>query len=216
MIQINLLPHELRPVKRSPIPYLVVFAIFMAALAGMFVVWFGGQQDISAARTKLEYDSEQYRRLADVVEKYQALQNQKLALATKLETINEIARDRIIWSRQLWNLSRLAPKNVWFSQVSLDKKPYQVTRKVINKQTKLVENKVETVQRPILKVSGYVVETETARKDVNPLMDATTLDPEFASLFRLEPSSFRDTEFEDFPVRYFTLDFLITPGGAPE
>jgi len=216
MIRINLLPHELRPVKRSPVPYMVVFAIFVASLAGMGVVWFAGVQEIRAARTTLDYHKTDFAQLASVVDKYNALQNQKLALAAKLETINEIARDRIIWSRQLWNLSRLAPKNVWYSEVRLDKKPYQVTRKVMNKQTKKLENKTETVQRPILKVSGYVVETESLRKDVNPLMDATTADPEFASLFRLEPSSFRDTEFEDFPVRKFTLDFLITPGGAPE
>ena len=182
----------------------------------MLVFWFGGVQEIRAAQTELDYHRDDYDRLKVVVDKYNALQNQKLALAAKLETINEIARNRIIWSRQLWNLSRLSPKNVWFSQVILDKKPYQVSRKVMNKQTKQLENKVETVQRPILKVSGYVVETETARKDVNPLMDAVTADPEFASLFRLEPSSFRDTEFEDFPVRKFALDFLITPGGAPE
>ena len=71
-----------------------------------------------------------------------------------------------------------------------------------------------TVTKPFLRVKGYIIEDDDGNRTVNPLMDALSLDEEFSATFELQPSSFKDTEFEMFSVRSFDLEFLIFSGGA--
>ena len=73
--------------------------------------------------------------------------------------------------------------------------------------------KTVNVSKPILRVSGYVVSTPDKPSDVSPLTDALSADPEFSSMFLMEPPSFSDTDFEGFPVKKFTLEFQISPEG---
>jgi len=134
-------------------------------------------------------------------------------LAVKITTINEIIQARILWSRQLWNLDRLAPENFWYSGIKVAKKPYTEQVMVIDPNTKKQVSKEVTVQKPMLQVSGYVVATQGSTSDVSPLALATEQDPEFSSLFQLDTSSLKDTDFEGQPVKSFTLEYFIRPGG---
>ncbi len=225
MIQINLLPHHLRPIKRSALPYVLCAALLVLVVLGIGVSFVGMQAAIAAMNNELETHNKKMTELQPIVDESNELEALKVQLADKLKTIDEIAKDRIIWSRQLWSLSRLTPDNVWYSEIVVTTKTYQVQEQVIdpqtgkpkvNPQTKQIEMKMRPVQRPILRVSGYVVESPDGSQDVSPLTDALTTDPEFTSMFQLEPPSFQNTEFEGFPVKKFTLEFLITSGGPQE
>lgn len=225
MIRINLLPHDLRPIKRSALPYVLCAALFVLVVLGIGVSFVSTQAAIASARGSLDQHQKELDGLKVIVDDSNALEELKLQLADKLKTIDEIAKERIIWSRQLWNLARLTPDNVWYSEIEVTTKAYQVPEPVldpqtgkpkINPQTKLPETKMKTVNRPILRVSGYVVEASDGSQDVSPLTDALTTDPEFTSLFQLDSPSFQNTEFEDFPVKKFTLEFLIASGGPQQ
>ncbi|MBX7257483.1 MAG: hypothetical protein K1Y02_14055 [Candidatus Hydrogenedentes bacterium] len=225
MIQINLLPHHLRPIKRSALPYVLCAALFVLVVLGIGVSFVSTQAAIASIKGDLAEHKAEMEKLQPIVDESNELETLKIQLADKLMTIDEIAKERIIWSRQLWNLARLTPDNVWYSEVEVTTKAYQVPEPVldpqtgkpkINPQTKLPETKMKTVNRPILRVSGYVVEAADGSQDVSPLTDALTTDPEFTSLFQLDSPSFQNTEFEDFPVKKFTLEFLIATGGQQQ
>lgn len=220
MIKINLLPHHLRPIKRSPIPYLACAGLFVAVLLYIAVSFVATQAQILSVQAELDANQAELDSLKQIVEESNQLEQLKLQLADKIETINEIVSNRIVWSRELWNLSRLKPDNFWYSEIAEASKTYSMQepeidpktgKPAIDPNTKKVKMKTVNITRPILRVSGYVVGAEDGRSDVSPLTDALTSDPEFSRMFQLEPPSFQDTEFEGFPVKKFTLEFLIAP-----
>lgn len=216
MMMINLLPYHLRPIKRTPVPYILSVLALAAAVAGMVMLFLNMQAQIMIVDRDLQRVTKDLADLQEVVDEYNALARQKGQLADKITTIAEIVRDRIIWSQQLWHLSRLAPDNLWYSGVEVGNKTVRETQYQPDPQTKEMKPKEVAVTKPTLKVSGYVIETERGRYDVSGFARAAESDPEFADIFQLDTSSLKDTEFEGFPVREFTLEFLIVPGGGAQ
>lgn len=213
MININLLPWHLRPIKRSPIPYvasLLAAGLMVLALAG---IWADKQHQISDQREVLQQNTDELAKLQAIVDEYDRLEKQKVELADKVAIINEILADRIIWSRQLWNISRLTPENFWFGSIAVKQKQYSESQKVYNEKTKKEEVKTVTVRRPVLELSGYVIEGQDGTSDINPLTFNMQDDAEFSSVFQLDLPKFQDTEFEGYKVREFTLEYLINQGG---
>lgn len=222
MIHINLLPHHLRPIKRTPLPYIAVGIVAVLVVGYIAFSFVATQAQIMNRQGELAGYQKELEDKRAIVEESNALEKRKLELADKIATIQEIASSRIVWSRELYNLSRLKPDNVWYSEIAEATKTYamqepQIDPKTgkpkINEQTKKPEMKTVNVTRPILRISGYVVGTPDKPADVNPLTDALAADPEFSSMFTMEPPSFSDTEFEGYPVKKFTLEFQITPEG---
>lgn len=212
MININLLPWHLRPVKRSPLPYvasLLVAGLIVLAIAGM---WVNNQSRIVEQRAILKDNTEKLQNLQDIVDEYDLLEKQKVELADKVSIINEILADRIIWSRQLWNVSRLTPDNFWYSSIVVKEKPFTKIHKEINPQTKKEEVKKITVKQPVLELTGYVIEGSDGTSDINPLTFKMQDDQEFSSIFQLDLPKFQDTLFEGYKVREFTLEYLINQG----
>ncbi|MCC6696949.1 MAG: hypothetical protein IT365_15075 [Candidatus Hydrogenedentes bacterium] len=225
MIRINLLPHHLRPIKRTPLPYIACLVLFVVALLGMASSFIATSARIEGEQQQLSSLETELLQLNSIIKESNKLEQTKLELADKIRTIDEIVKDRIIWSRQLWLLSKLTPPNFWYSEILVTTKSYPVQEQVldpqtkkpkINPQTKKIETKTVQVNRPILRVSGYVIDSPDGRQDVSPLTDALTTDAEFSSMFQLEQPSFSTAEFEGFPVKKFTLEFLISAGGAKE
>ncbi len=225
MIRINLLPHHLRPIKRTPLPYIACLALFVVALLAMASTFVTTRVRIVEEQRELSGFETEFKELESVVAESNRLEQSKLQLADKIKTIDEIVKDRIIWSRQLWLLSKLTPPNFWYSEIVVTSKAYpmqvqeldQKTGKPkVDPKTKKIVTRTVQVSRPILRVSGYVMDSPDGRQDVSPLTDALTTDEEFSSMFQLEQPSFSTAEFEGFPVKKFTLEFLITAGGEKE
>lgn len=222
MININLLPHHLRPIKRTPLPYIAVGMVAVLAVLGIVYSFVSTQARIMGMQSQLAQYQKELDEKKKIVEESNELEKLKLQLADKISTIQEIASNRIVWSRQLFNLSRLKPDNFWYSEIAESSKTYTMQqpeidpktgKPKINEATKKPEMKSVSVTKPILRVSGYVVSGPDGRSDVSPLTDALSNDPEFAGMFQMEPPSFSDTEFSGFPVKKFTLEFQIQPEG---
>lgn len=210
MITVNLLPHELRPIKRTPLPYVASGLVAIVVLVVISGIWLGNERNISVADSVLQDHRGQLESLQSTVNKYNELNAEKGRLAEQVNAIGEIASDRIIWSRQLFNLTRLALKNMWYESVKVGTKSYSESRPVMNPKTKQIEMKKITVQRQVLTVSGYVMPGEDGRSSVSPFTIATEADPEFSCMFELDNSTFKDTTFEDISVREFTLEYVVT------
>jgi hypothetical protein len=200
---------HLRPVKRTPVPYILSALVAALAVTGMFVTFVGTQVEISGLGNDLESLEKEFEDYEDVQQEFDDLQNRKRLLATKKETIVEITRDRMVWSKQLWNLSRLIPSNAWYEEITIVPRRFPETVQVFNKQTEQLESKEVMVERQVLVVSGYVVETKDGLAEISPLTTALASDPEFSDKFVMQLPAFRDDEFEGYPVRRFSLEFMI-------
>jgi len=213
MISINLLPEELRPIKRTPLPYIAGAGLFSMSVAFCAIVFVSNIASIHGKSSELATYQTELDGLKNVVAEYNGLTLKKRQLAQQVKTINEISSDRIIWSRQLFNLGRLAPDNLWFDSISVEPKPFTETRKVYNPKTKTMDTKTERINKPVLTVAGYVVPGKLGQASISPFTLDTESDEEFANLFRLDRSTFKDTLFEDIGVREFKLEYLIERRG---
>ncbi len=214
MITVNLLPYELRPIKRTPLPYMLSGATFVLVVGVVAIVFVKNIADIAGATRTLNEHKAELSQLQPVVEDYNAIVKKKLQLAEQVQTINEIASDRIIWSRQLFNLNRLVPDNMWYDEIDVGVRPFTETHLVFNERTKQNEMVTERVDRQVLALSGYVVPGKDGQASVSPFTLATENDPEFSALFQLELSTFKDTLFEEVGVREFKLEYVIRRGGS--
>ncbi len=213
MTSINLLPHHLRPIKRTPVPYLAALTVAAAILTVAGMSFIRTQARIGDTSSRLDGLRAEIARRDSIIKESKELENKKKVLADKIATINEIVAGRIIWSRQLFNLARVAPPNLWYSNIKVEKKPFVEMRPVVNPQTKQTETKRVVIDKPVLSVSGYVAATENAGADVSSFALAAEEDAEFSDLFLLYTvPQLSDTEFEGSAVKRFTLDFQILSG----
>ncbi|MBI1317926.1 MAG: hypothetical protein GC168_03120 [Candidatus Hydrogenedens sp.] len=220
MIMINLLPEELRPIKRTPVPYMVAVALALGLLAGVGFMILSSMQVTSGLRADIAKNDQLLKGLQHIVDEYNELGEKKVALKDKVETIEEILRDRKIWSEHLDRLSHLTPDNFWYSRIRETTQTFRENRPKIDPKTnKPVMNEkgeLETVQervvRPVLELQGYVTNDAEGRANVYELMDNTTNDPEFSKHFELFRPRIEDTQYQDFNVRGFTLEYTIEAG----
>ena len=213
MITVNLLPYELRPIKRTPLPYILGGATFVMAVSVIAIVFVKNITDIAGATRTLDEHKKELAHLQPIVEEYNGIALKKVKLAEQVQTINEIASDRIIWSRQLFNLNRLALENMWYDGIDVSLKPFTETHTVFNERTKTNEIVTERIDRPVLALTGYVIPGDDGQASVSPFTLLTENDPEFSELFQLELSTFKDTLFEEVGVREFKLEYVIRRGG---
>lgn len=216
MIEINLLPYHLRPVKRTPVLYILGAVILVATILGIGFKWGQTRAEISSRTAELNANKQELARLEPIVQEYNALMQQKIDLSEQIETIQEIVSDRIIWSRQLWNINRLALENLWYDSIRVQVKNVREMQRVWDERQQQYVMREVTVKRSFLVVEGYVIPGDDGEAKISPMMIASAADPEFASQFQINNNTIGDTEFEDFPVRQFTLEYLIGDFGEPE
>ncbi|HEO71636.1 MAG TPA: hypothetical protein ENN80_10265 [Candidatus Hydrogenedentes bacterium] len=212
MIIVNLLPEELRPVKRTPVPYLLSVLIFAGAMGLMASLWLSALQEEAMQRSELKKYQDRLGEYGDIVEQYNTLEEDKVRLAERIGTIEEIVADRIIWSRQLWNLSRLTPSNIWLKSMAVRERSFTVTRTEYDEKRKTHREVRESVKVPVLDIAGYVVPDDTGSMQFFPLTVATERDSEFSRMFKLESQKREVTEFNGRPVLFFELTYRITQG----
>lgn len=222
MIIINLLPENLRPIKRTPLPHMLsvlVMLLAIAALGGLFISVTG---QIAGKEAELAKAEQELSGLSAIVEEYNALSAKKQQLEDKISVIQEILSDRIIWSEQLHRLSELTPDNFWYQRIRETSKTVRIERVAIDEKTgepirdKNGQEKIvrENVKRPVLEISGYVINDEQGSNTIYPLTYATTQDDHFSETFTLDSPQITDSEYNGYSVRGFVLEYRINTGGG--
>lgn len=223
MIFVNLLPHDLRPIKRTPLPHLLSLLALAGALAAMGIVFLSLQAEKSGKQAQLDKINARLKELEPIREDYKRLKEEEKTLRAKVEVIEAILEARIIWSEQLDRLVKLTPENVWYERVwvSLEDDTREVV--VLDEKTKQPvidprtnKEKVETIKTKEhrLHISGYAKADDNGRTDITPLLNNLRTDVQFSSTFPFKDARSEDTAFGGYPVRKFTSDYRITPGGG--
>ncbi len=220
MIIVNLLPHALRPVERSPLPHALSIIALAAAVAAMGYLFLDQRQAIASRNDHLTGIQQELQRLEGVIADYERLKDEEQRLQAKVEVIEDILQNRIIWSEVLAHLLELTPDNFWYERiwVSLEEQTLRqvVTDEegntVIDERTQRPEVEIIRTKEHRLNLRGYVKETEEGRYSVSPLILQTQLDPVFADMFPYESLTMDDMEYNGYPVRQFTLQYSIRSG----
>jgi len=173
---------------------------------------------LNSVRDQVKTAQNELAALQSTVEEYEALMDQKQFLMKKITAIQDILRDRTIWSEQLHRLVTLTPENIWYKRIRVTSRKFMEERPSVDKRTGKPEIDPKTgqqkmvrvpVDRPVLEVSGYAVGDETGMSSTASLAENTTADAAFAEMFTLYTSKITDTEFNEYPVREFTFEYLI-------
>ncbi len=211
MIVVNLLPVHLRPVKRTPIPYMVSGLIVLLTIVFMASICWSARRALAEQEDVLEDYKAQLAEFGDVAEEFEELQEQKEQLKERIDIINDIVRDRIVWSIQLARLSKLLPENFWLSGLKVEEQTVRRTTYVFNKKKDKKVQKQITEKRRVLVVSGYAKPDEEGNRSVYPLIYATQSDPVFSEMFTVLPLKkvSSDSVFNGQPVTEFTIEYEI-------
>lgn len=231
MIHIDLLPDHLRPIKRTPLPYLVsmlVLGMSILAVTGSYLAIHASiiGERMALADSKAVLDDP---KLQEIVAESNRLEALKGNLDRRRSIIEEIVADQIVWSKRLWQLSELTPENVWYSRIEEDIGKFMEDVLEPDPSTGQMRTVSKQISKPILRVEGYVVPGPDGNSSVTPLTDnlTTTLDltlpeeqralddPElhansFGNRFVLDSPTFEDKDFEGFAAKKFELEFIIT------
>lgn len=222
MILINVLPDHLRPIKRTPLPYIVAAILIGLALSMVGWLYAGALTTASRINTDIRDTEAALTELEPVVDEYNALTEQQIRLKSKIETIQDILSDRKIWSEHLHTIAELLPDNFWLSEVkSSTNREYRNVTKLDEKGNPVknsrgeVQTERKTVYMPILDISGYVINDENGESDASPFTKGAAEDPEFSEHFKIIKPSIEDSEFDGFFARKFTFRYQInsTSGG---
>ncbi len=234
MIRINLLPEQYRPLKKSILPYFLSLIVLILGLVTIIFFYMSQYQEmlqVEAQKNNLqkEYDAPtnlkneegEFITLSGVVNEYRKLDKKKQELEKRVDVIQEILSDRIIWSENLFLLANLTPENVWYDRIRVTwqtfrekviKLDQKTGKPVLDPKTKEPQFEQKSVKKPILEITGYVISGEQGERQISPLIENTT-DPEkassFVKQFTLLRPKIEDTEFNGFSVRKFTLEYLI-------
>ena len=224
MIHVNLLPPAFRPIKRTPLPHLLSLLVLCAAIAAMAFLFLQVRAQMSATERKLAETEASIQSLRAIIADYEELKKQEVQLRAKVTVIEEILDNRIIWSEWIHRLLELMPDNIWLERVWVsmtETKQEQIVRNEkgeieIDPRTKREKTEVVTTREFRLNVHGYAKEDDLGNKDVNPFITNTKSDPEFSSIFHHRQARVADTTFNGRPVREFTLQYSIDPGGLKQ
>jgi Tfp pilus assembly protein PilN len=226
MIIVNLLPHHLRPIKRTPMPYMITGLVLALTIAGLAALFLQGQLAVNKAKGEHEAKKNELGGLSETVREFNELADQKGDLDDRINTIKGILADRMIWSQQLHSLASLTPDNIWYERIRVFGKPVTKYRKKTdprtgetlppNPTTGEFDMESYRAEQQVLEITGYVTMDDQGNRRVNALMLATQEDPEFSKLFEMGGPKMEPTEFNGEEVQKFTLPYIIIEEGGEE
>ncbi len=129
MIEINLLPPELRPVERTPLPRLVVWCVGAAAVAvGVVLLLFMHMRWLPALERKskdLDQRITQKQVLADEADR---LKREIEEIARRQRVVEQLWKARTVWWIKLDQLVDLVPEDVGLESLSFKPEPVRARR----------------------------------------------------------------------------------------
>lgn len=119
MIEINLLPPEMRKVDRTSMKRLVTMVTAIVLLSSsvigvtVFIKGYYGEKSTNAVLDK------EVKRLEPLAREYDVLSAELKGIETRIATIDEIRTTRLRWGKKLDQLYAILPEYVWFDKIEL-------------------------------------------------------------------------------------------------
>lgn len=119
MIEINLLPPEMRKIDRTSLKRLasMVTAVILLSASVIGVTMF--VKNYYAAQDDKQRLTADVNRLEPLAKEYDVLSAELKGIETRLTTIEEIRATRVRWGKKLDQLYAILPEYVWFEKVQL-------------------------------------------------------------------------------------------------
>ncbi len=213
MINVNLLPPELRPVRRSSVPYLAVLMAGAVALVALVSIFMASQARIEGKKTSLEDLQAELQHVRQSADKVRKLEAQQAAVAAKSQAIDEITSDRIVWSEQLHHFAKLLPKDIWLQDIEVEHKTRKKTIPIPDAKEGEPTTKQIIVPYKSLKLIGYALspKEEMGVNLVGELVRVIELDTDsFGVHFKNpEPRLVKDEAFGGAKVKEFEVNCEI-------
>jgi Tfp pilus assembly protein PilN len=121
MIEINLLPPEMRKVDRTSLKRLLCMVVAVVLLSGSIIGML-----VSVRRWRAESDkkaslSVEVARLEPLAKEYDVISSEIQEIEARISTISEIRSTRLRWGVKLDQLYAILPEYVWFDKIELKK-----------------------------------------------------------------------------------------------
>jgi len=177
----------------------------------------GQMAEVASLSRQYQRKQNEMKQLSAVVEEYNKLIEEKKVFRDRIEVIQDILKDRTLWSEWLAELVRLTPDNIWYARIRLTSRKFTEERIKLDKKgepmmdpkTKKPAMEKVQVDKPILELTGYAVENESGVSSTAQLAQNTSESERFASKFSLYASRIEDTDFNGFAVRKFIFEYII-------
>jgi len=212
MITINLLPLNLRPVKRTPLPHIASLSVLALTVLGLIAAFIAGQAGIRAQQQLLEEQKAKYKNegLDKVQEAVDAAGKKKAEFKERFLAAKEILKDRVIWSQQLDRLAENTPDNIWYKELKLTKRTDMEPEPTKDPKTGKIEMKSVPHEYRVLQVSGYSQADANGNDYVYALPVKVLEDPVFRKkFFRNSAPVIESVPMNGKQVSSFMLDFYI-------
>jgi Tfp pilus assembly protein PilN len=215
MINVNLLPPELRPIRRSGLPYIIVAVAGTVVVIALLSIFMANKLTVANNEAELEGLKADLQRVRESAKQVKELEAKKASVEAKDKAIRDINSDRIVWSKQLYYLARLMPDQVWLKDVEVETKTRTETVPVPD----APEGQPQTKQVPVpyqsLKLTGYALsyKEEMGVNLVGVFVNAIENDTDFTTFFKSpEPQLLKDEEFGGVNVKEFEVNCEIVTG----
>lgn len=122
MIEINLLPQELRQPEGTPLPRLLTAmgGVILAVLAGVVAAKFH-LKDIPETKEKITLQTAERDRLQKQVEQVNAIRNDINSINEQVNALRNLANSQILWSRMLDYWAKTVPNNCVIGRFTIRK-----------------------------------------------------------------------------------------------
>jgi len=215
MININLLPPELRPIRRSGLPYVVVAIAGTVVVVVLLSIFMANGVAVANKSNDLEGLKAECQRVRESAKEVKELEIKKASIEAKDKAMKEITSDRIVWSEQLHYLARLMPDQVWLKDIEVETKTRTKTVPVPDAKEGQPKTKKVAVPYQSLKLTGYALsyKEEMGVNLVGVFVKAIENDADFTTYFKSpEPHLLKDEEFGGVHVKEFEVNCEIVTG----
>ncbi len=119
MIEINLLPPEMRKVDRTSLRRLLCLATAAVLVSGSALGLALSAKRYVGEKARRTTLTEQVARLEPIAKEYDQLQAELQEIETRISTISDIRATRLRWGMKLDQLYAVLPEYVWFEEMEL-------------------------------------------------------------------------------------------------
>lgn len=215
MINVNLLPPELRPLRRSGLPYIIVAVAGTVVVIALLSIFMANKLTVANKDAELEGLKADLQRVRESAKQVKELEAKKASVEAKDKAIKDINSDRIVWSKQLSYLARLMPDQVWLKDIEVETKTRTETVPVPDAPEGQPQTKQVAVPYQSLKLTGYALsyKEEMGVNLVGVFVKAIENDTDFTTYFKSpEPQLLKDEEFGGVNVKEFEVNCEIVTG----
>ncbi len=120
LIEINLLPPEMRPKKKFVMPEISFLPILIWAVSSLFIIQVILLSLVRYERQQLNKLNTRWQGLTSSNAKLSELKAELKVVTERVATIEELFKRRFIWARKLNQLSDVLSKGIWLDDIHLE------------------------------------------------------------------------------------------------